>query len=205
MVEGSAALWFSASGFELLDVADDGVELVVAVQTTATVVGCAQCGVRAIPKDRRWAGCMTVSSKPTMATAPTRASSSTRCRAMRSTADHTVAHDTPKPRAIELGVPSMAAIRLVAHSPARAVSTRRGSARGACSVQVRTEQSASAHDQIRLRHRGRTARRIAQRHPPPVLWDRPDAALRAADHRRRRLHCHHQLHAVVSDVEQLEA
>jgi transposase len=54
VVEGSAALWFSASGFELLDVMDDGVELVVAVQTTATVVGCTQCGVRAIPKDRRW-------------------------------------------------------------------------------------------------------------------------------------------------------
>ncbi len=33
MVEGSAALWFGASGFEVLDVVDDGVELVVAVQT----------------------------------------------------------------------------------------------------------------------------------------------------------------------------
>lgn len=54
MVEGSAALWFSASGFELLDVVDDGVELVVEVQTLTTVVGCAECGVRATPKDRRW-------------------------------------------------------------------------------------------------------------------------------------------------------
>lgn len=54
MVEGSAAMWFSASGLELLDVVDDGVELVVAVQTMATVVGCAECGVRARPKDRRW-------------------------------------------------------------------------------------------------------------------------------------------------------
>lgn len=53
MVEGSAALWFSASGFELLDVMDDGVELVVAVQTTATG------RLRAVrragdPEGRRW-------------------------------------------------------------------------------------------------------------------------------------------------------
>lgn len=54
MVEGSAAMWLSASGLELLDVVDDGVELVVAVRTTATVVGCAECGVRATLKDRRW-------------------------------------------------------------------------------------------------------------------------------------------------------
>ncbi len=54
MVEGSAALWLGASGFELLDVVDDGVELVVSVQTTANVVGCSGCGVRATPKDRRW-------------------------------------------------------------------------------------------------------------------------------------------------------
>ena len=54
MVGGSAALWFSASGFELLDVDDDGVELVVEVQTSTPVVGCAECGVRATPKDRRW-------------------------------------------------------------------------------------------------------------------------------------------------------
>ena len=37
MVEGSPALWFGASGFEILDVALDGVELVVRVQTTATL------------------------------------------------------------------------------------------------------------------------------------------------------------------------
>jgi len=44
VVEGSAALWFSASGFELLDVIDDGVELVVEVQTSTTVVGCLKSG-----------------------------------------------------------------------------------------------------------------------------------------------------------------
>ena len=54
MVEGSPALWFGASGFEILDVVDDGVELVVSVQTTATFVGCPSCGTRARPKDRRW-------------------------------------------------------------------------------------------------------------------------------------------------------
>lgn len=53
-------------------------------------------------------------------------------------------------------------------------------------------------------HRPVADRRIPQRDPPPVLRDRPDAALRAADHGRRRLHRHHQLHAVVGDVEQLE-
>jgi transposase len=54
VAEGSAAMWFGASGFELLNVVDDGVELVVEVQTTATVAGCSACGVRAKPKDRRW-------------------------------------------------------------------------------------------------------------------------------------------------------
>ncbi len=39
MVEGSPALWFGASGFEILDVVDDGVELVVSVQTRVTMVG----------------------------------------------------------------------------------------------------------------------------------------------------------------------
>ncbi len=54
MVEGSPAVWFGASGFEILDVVDDGVELVVSLQTTATIVGCSSRGTRATPKDRRW-------------------------------------------------------------------------------------------------------------------------------------------------------
>lgn len=54
MLDGSAACWFGAPGFEVLDVADDGHELVVEVQTTATAVGCAGCGSRARAKDRRW-------------------------------------------------------------------------------------------------------------------------------------------------------
>jgi transposase len=60
--DGSAALWFGAGGFEVLDVASDGGELVVSVQTAATVVGCAGCGSRARPKDRRW---VTVRDAPT--------------------------------------------------------------------------------------------------------------------------------------------
>ncbi len=39
-------LWFGASGFEILDVVDGG-ELVVSMQTTATVVGCSACGTKA--------------------------------------------------------------------------------------------------------------------------------------------------------------
>lgn len=58
----SAALWFGASGVEVLDVESDDGELVVSVQTTATVVGCAGCGTRARPKDRRW---VTVRDAPT--------------------------------------------------------------------------------------------------------------------------------------------
>jgi transposase len=53
VVDGSA-LWFGASGFEVLGVVDDGVELVVEVQTAKGVVGCSGCGTRAVPKDRRW-------------------------------------------------------------------------------------------------------------------------------------------------------
>jgi transposase len=53
VVDGSA-LWFGAAGFEVLDVVDDGVELVIAVQTTPGLVGCVGCGTRAVPKDRRW-------------------------------------------------------------------------------------------------------------------------------------------------------
>ncbi len=54
MVEGSGACWFGAPGFSVLDVIDTGVELIVEVETTATVVGCVGCGTRARPKDRRW-------------------------------------------------------------------------------------------------------------------------------------------------------
>ena len=53
MVEGTA-LWFGAAGFEVLDVAEVGAELVVEVETAMRVVGCTTCGSRAVPKDRRW-------------------------------------------------------------------------------------------------------------------------------------------------------
>jgi transposase len=52
--EGSGACWFGASGFEVIEVLDTGGELVVEVETTATVVGCGSCGTRARAKDRRW-------------------------------------------------------------------------------------------------------------------------------------------------------
>ncbi len=55
MAEGSSgAVWFGAPEFEVLDVVAGGDELVIEVQTTAAVVGCGQCGVRAKSKDRRW-------------------------------------------------------------------------------------------------------------------------------------------------------
>jgi transposase len=53
VVDGTA-LWFGAAGFDVLDVADDGVELVIEVETSPAVVGCSGCGTRAVPKDRRW-------------------------------------------------------------------------------------------------------------------------------------------------------
>ena len=53
MVDGTA-VWFGTAGFDVLAVADDGVELAVDVETTSVVVGCSGCGTRAIPKDRRW-------------------------------------------------------------------------------------------------------------------------------------------------------
>ena len=53
MVEGTA-LWFGAAGFEVLEVAEVGAELVVEVETTKAVIGCSTCGTRAVPKDRRW-------------------------------------------------------------------------------------------------------------------------------------------------------
>jgi transposase len=54
VVDGSGACWFGAPGFEVLGVVEDGGEVVVEVETTATVVGCGACGSRARPKDRRW-------------------------------------------------------------------------------------------------------------------------------------------------------
>lgn len=53
-MDGSSAIWFGAPNFRVLDVADDGVELTIAIESTATVVGCSSCGTRAKPKDRRW-------------------------------------------------------------------------------------------------------------------------------------------------------
>lgn len=53
MVEGSAATWFGAPGFVVLDVIDDSIEL-VDVETEGTLVGCRTCGTRARPTDRRW-------------------------------------------------------------------------------------------------------------------------------------------------------
>ena len=54
MVDGSSAVWFGAANFEVLNVTDDGVELIISVQSTMTVTGCASCGTRARAKDRRW-------------------------------------------------------------------------------------------------------------------------------------------------------
>ncbi len=53
MGEGTA-LWFGASGFEVLTAVHGEVEVTIEVQSTATVVGCSGCGVRASSKDRRW-------------------------------------------------------------------------------------------------------------------------------------------------------
>jgi transposase len=53
-VADGSALWFGAAGFDVLDVVEEGDELVVEVETTARVVGCRACGTRAVPKDRRW-------------------------------------------------------------------------------------------------------------------------------------------------------
>jgi transposase len=48
-------VWFGVAGLETLrDPVDDGVEVTIEVQTTATVVACGGCGTRAKPKDRRW-------------------------------------------------------------------------------------------------------------------------------------------------------
>jgi len=62
VVEGSGAIWFGACGFDVLSVVDDGVELVVEIESTPVTVGCPSCGTRARPKDRRW---VTVRDAPT--------------------------------------------------------------------------------------------------------------------------------------------
>jgi hypothetical protein len=100
----------------------------------------------------RCAGCITGSSKPTIATGPTPAGSVTRSPPTRWTADHTVDHDTPKPRAIDAGVPSTAATRSHAQPGALFVNTRRGSANPTRSVQVLTAQTGSGQHQILFRH-----------------------------------------------------
>lgn len=54
MVDGSSAVWFGAPNFEVLEVADDGVDLIISIESTVMVTGCASCGTRARAKDRRW-------------------------------------------------------------------------------------------------------------------------------------------------------
>ena len=55
MGDGSrGAVWFGASGFELLSVHDDEDGLVLEVETSVGVVGCSGCGTRGRAKDRRW-------------------------------------------------------------------------------------------------------------------------------------------------------
>jgi transposase len=54
VVDGTCALWFGAPNFEVLDVVDDGIELIISIESTVTVTGCASCGTRARAKDRRW-------------------------------------------------------------------------------------------------------------------------------------------------------
>ena len=56
MVDGSSAVWFGAPNFRVLDVVDDGHEVTISLESTVTVTGCAACGTRAKPKDRRWVG-----------------------------------------------------------------------------------------------------------------------------------------------------
>jgi Transposase and inactivated derivatives len=55
-VDGSSAIWFGAPNFRVLDVVDDGHEVTISLESTLTVTGCAACGTRAKPKDRRWVG-----------------------------------------------------------------------------------------------------------------------------------------------------
>lgn len=54
MEDGSGAVWFGAPGMIVIGVAGDGAELVIDVETEPGAVGCPACGVRAVPKDRRW-------------------------------------------------------------------------------------------------------------------------------------------------------
>ena len=53
-MEGSSAVWLGTPSFVVLEVVDDGIELVISIETTRTFVGCTRCGTRARPKDRRW-------------------------------------------------------------------------------------------------------------------------------------------------------
>jgi hypothetical protein len=156
-----------------------------------------------------WAGCITVSSKPTIGVGPTRAGSSTRRRPTRCTADHTVDHDTAKSRPSDAGVAWIAAIWSVAHSAARLVRTRRGSANSAASVQVRTDLAV----RIRTRpdaltpphpHRPIPSRGVAQGHPPAVLGYGTRAAARAPHHPGVGLHIDPRLDPIQADLEHLE-
>ena len=54
MGDGRGVVWFNAPGLEVLGVSDDGVEVTIAVETTATVVSCPGRGSRVRAKDRRW-------------------------------------------------------------------------------------------------------------------------------------------------------
>ena len=103
--------------------------------------------------------------------------SSTRSVPACSTADQTVGHDPPNPRAIDAMVPSIASIRSVAHATARCVSTRRGPASSHASVQVFVGQSGSGHDQIRRHTRPRRPG-----HPTVVAQADPAAVFRLRSH-----------------------
>lgn len=55
MGDGSASLvWFVAPGFRVLGIDEDGVEVVVEVETESARVACPGCGVFGRAKDRRW-------------------------------------------------------------------------------------------------------------------------------------------------------
>jgi hypothetical protein len=114
------------------------------------------------------AGHITVSSNPIIAGAGTSAGTTTRDWASRAIAAHTVDHDTPNARAIDAGVAWMAVIRSLAHATARVVNTRRGSASGACSVQVRVGQSRSGQANTRLHHKHSTKRCDDSLRPHPL-------------------------------------
>jgi hypothetical protein len=56
VVDGTA-LWFDAAGFNLLDVADDGVEMVIGVETSPALSGCSGCSTGVVPKDGAGSPC----------------------------------------------------------------------------------------------------------------------------------------------------